>query len=70
MRPTVEIRGDELSFDMGRCGWDEGKAVVGHGVGVGNTVGRSVIFCGWREGVQFFPRVKRPISMILSLNHD
>ena len=41
---TAWRRGDEPSFDVRRLGWDEGKAVVGHGVGVGNTVSRSVIF--------------------------
>ena len=47
----------------GGGGGTSGKAVVGHGVGVGNTVGRSVIFLGWREGVQLFPRVQHSIMV-------
>ena len=50
-------------FGVRGWGWDDSnKVVVGHGVGV-VTVGRSVIFLGWREGVQLFPNETHSIMM-------
>ena len=54
-------------FGVRGWGWDDSnKVVVGHGVGV-VTVGRSVIFLGWREGVQLFPNETH--SILFPRNH-
>ena len=42
-------------------GGTSGKVVVGHGVGVGITVGSRWVFLGMAQGVQIFPRAQHSI---------